>query len=467
MSTLEAQRSARSSNIFNLQAFVWDGVGGLVQRLAGVVFLLRIMGAAIAYGSQILLVHCMGASEYGIYIFVWTVLLIVGTCADLGLATASQRLIPEYSQHRSWELLRGFLSACLRLSIGTAFCCSVMIAATIKLCEPWLDPRTIVPLYVACATIPAFALTQTQSGISRSFDWVGLALAPTYVIRQLLLTAAILGLYLANVAVDASAAMLVSAASVWLTCVGAWIVVRRRLRNRVAPGARSYRFDVWLKIAWPIAVVELFFLLFSYVDVLMLKQFGSAEEVAIYYAASKTLALVPVVHFAISATATHRFSEYHAAGNAERLHHFLNVAIKLTFWPSIALVAGLLAAGNFILGLFGAEFVRGYTPMMILAVGLVARASVGPLERLLTVAGKWRACLFVHVAAFGLNLLLCVSLIPSAGMTGAAVASSVAMMAESVLLFIMAKKHLTVHGFIWRPNRLTGGQKPADLTDRS
>lgn len=459
MTSFEAQRPARPPNLFSLSAYtasIQTQVEGLIQRLAGFVFLIRLASAAIAYGSQILLVHCMGAADYGIYIFVWTVLLIVGACADFGLATAAQRLIPEYSQHRAWELLRGFLSGCFWFSTTMAFGFAGILAAGVKLLEPWLDPQTIVPLYIACATIPGFALAQTQSGVSRSFDWVGLALAPVFIIRQLLLTAAIIGLYLAGVEVNASTAMLASAAVVWLTCIGTSLVVRLRLRERVEPGPRSYRFDQWLKVAWPIAIVELFFLLFSYVDVLVLKQFAPAEDVAIYYAASKTLALVPVVHFAISATVTHRFSEYYSAGDLAQLDRFLRLAISLTFWPSLALMAALLAAGKPILGLFGSEFARGYTPMLILAVGLLARASVGPLERLLTVAGKWHACLFVHVGAFALNLLLCLWLIPSAGVAGAATASAVAMVAESILLFVMAKWQLNVHGFIWCRNQAGG-----------
>ena len=83
-------------------------------------------------------------------------------------------------------------------------------------------------------------------------------------------------------------------------------------------------------------MVEGFYLLLTNVDMLMLQQFRPPEEVAVYYAAAKTLALVAFVHFAVSAAVAHRFSEYHAADDRARLAAFLADSIRWTFWPSLA-----------------------------------------------------------------------------------------------------------------------------------
>ena len=65
----------------------------------------------------------------------------------------------------------------------------------------------------------------------------------------------------------------------------------------------------------------------------------------------------------------------------------------------------------------------------------MARASVGPVERLLNMLGEQRACAAVYAGAFVLNLVLCVVLIPRIGVDGAAVATATALIVESVLLF--------------------------------
>ena len=121
------------------------------------------------------------------------------------------------------------------------------------------------------------------------------------------------------------------------------------------------------------------------------------------------------------------------------------------FWASLAACAIMLAMGRPLLSLFGLRFVDGFQLMLILAAGLMARASVGPIERLLNMLGEQRACAVVYASAFAVNIALCVVLIPLFGVAGAAFAISGAMMLEAAMLFFVARARLGLHGFIWRP----------------
>ena len=51
--------------------------------------------------------------------------------------------------------------------------------------------------------------------------------------------------------------------------------------------------------------------------------------------------------------------------------------------------------------------------------------------------------------AFVLNLVLCIVLIPRIGVDGAAIATSTALIVESILLFFVTKRRLGFHVFIW------------------
>jgi O-antigen/teichoic acid export membrane protein len=79
----------------------------------------------------------------------------------------------------------------------------------------------------------------------------------------------------------------------------------------------------------------------------------------------------------------------------------------------------------------------------------LARSAVGPVERLLNMLGEQRICAAVYAAAFAINLVLCVVLIPRIGVEGAAVATSTALIVESILLFIVTRRRLGFHVFIW------------------
>ena len=145
----------------------------------------------------------------------------------------------------------------------------------------------------------------------------------------------------------------------------------------------------------------------------------------------------------------HRFSEYHVTKDHDRLKGILADSIRWTFWASLAASVVILAMGRPLLSLFGLRFVDGFHLMLILAAGLMARASVGPIERLLNMLGEQRACAAVYATAFVLNLVLCIVLIPRIGVDGAAVATSTALIVESILLFVVTKRRLGFHVFIW------------------
>jgi len=184
--------------------------------------------------------------------------------------------------------------------------------------------------------------------------------------------------------------------------------------------------------------------------VLVLKQFRPGDEVAYYYAAAKTLALVSFIYFSVSAAVAHRFSALHAAGDRDGLSALVAGAVRWTFWPSLAGIVLLLALGKPMLRLFGPAFESGYPLMFILSIGLLARASVGPAERVLNMLGQQRACARVYAAAFIMNLAGCLLLAPSFGAMGVAGSIASAIVAESVLLFLVAKRKLDLHLFIWK-----------------
>jgi hypothetical protein len=92
----------------------------IAQKVAGSAFLIRVVSAALVFGSQILFARWMGSFEFGIYVYVWAWVLVIGEFADLGLASAAQRFIPEYSNAKSIALLRGFIAGSRWLTVAAA-----------------------------------------------------------------------------------------------------------------------------------------------------------------------------------------------------------------------------------------------------------------------------------------------------------------------------------------------------------
>jgi O-antigen/teichoic acid export membrane protein len=417
----------------------------LTRRLAGTIFAIRVFSAALAYFSQILLARWMTGSDYGVYVYVWTWVLLLGSMMDFGISASAQKIIPEYRARGEHALLRGFLSGSRWISFAVSSIAAILLAGIVKLLSPWIDGSAIVPLYIGCVTLPPFVVANTQDGIARSHDWMQLGLMPQFIVRQSLIIGITAGIFAINLDLGATAAMAASAAAVWIAMIGQMVLLNRRLGGHVEPGPKAYDIGGWLSVSLPILMVEGFYLLLSYTDVLVLQQFRPSQEVGVYFAVVKTLALVSFIHYAMSATTAHRFAEYHALGEKDRLSAYVAHAIKWTFWPSLAATIVLLAFGKPLLWLFGPQFVIGYDIMFIAAIGLVVRAAVGPVERLLNMLGQQYICALAYALAFVLNVALCVGLVPRFGGHGAAAATSISLVFETVLLFFIARRRLGLH----------------------
>lgn len=417
----------------------------LTRRLAGTIFVIRVISAGLAYVSQVLLARWMGTSDYGVYVYVWTWVLLLGSMMDFGISASAQRIIPEYRASNEQALLRGFLSGSRWLTFAVSTLVSLGLAGIVGLLSPWIDPAEQLPLYIGCMTLPAFVVANTQDGIARSHDWMQLGLMPQFIIRQGLIIAITGAAFLLGYHLGAVAALAASAAAVWIAMTGQMLVLNRKLADHIEPGPSAYDIRGWLAVSLPILLVESFYLLLSYTDVLVLQQFRPSDEVGVYFAVVKTLALVSFIHYAMSATTAHRFAEYNASGDKARLSAYVAHAINWTFWPSLAATIVLLALGKPLLWLFGPQFVVGYDIMFVAAIGLVVRAAIGPVERLLNMLGQQKICALAYALAFVMNVVLCIALVPRYGGQGAAAATSISLTFETVLLFWIVRQRLGLH----------------------
>ena len=99
-----------------------DSDSRLAQLVAGKVFLVRVGSALLALASQVLLARWMGSFEFGIYIYAWTWVLMIGALSDMGLSSAARRFIPEYTEFRA---VRASTRVPLRLALARLRHCHV------------------------------------------------------------------------------------------------------------------------------------------------------------------------------------------------------------------------------------------------------------------------------------------------------------------------------------------------------
>ena len=216
-----------------------------------------------------------------------------------------------------------------------------------------------MPFYLACVALPFYASTFMLDGIARSYDWINVALLPPYVMRPLLLIAGVAAARAAGISHRRHHGHgRAGAGDLVLRAVPTFHGRAAARHGGPARRARPSRRGVWLNTALPIVLVWGMYTLLTSTDVLVLKQFRPAAEVAHYYAAAKTLALISIIHFAVAAATAHRFTAYHVAGDRagldgfRRRHGALGVLAVARRLPADA------ALGRPVLSLFGAGLWR-------------------------------------------------------------------------------------------------------------
>jgi O-antigen/teichoic acid export membrane protein len=414
------------------------------KRMALVAFAIRIGSAALAFVSQVVLARLMGEFEYGIFVFVWVLIVMCGNLSCLGFPTAIIRFLPEYSSQGANDLIRGLTSTARRFALASAASLAIIGMGALYLCSGVIENYYVMPIFLGLFIMPMIALGDILDGTARANHWPVMALSPTFLIRPTLILAFMLAAILAGAPHTAITAISAALCATFVTTLAQYLAVTARLRRHYTPSPKTISFSTWLAVAYPIFLIEGAGYLLTNSDVIVVGIFLPPEKIAIYFAAAKTMALVHFVSFSVRAAAGPRFSAIIAEGDRAKLAAFATDATRWTFWPALGVGLVALAAGQFLLSLFGAAFAAGHIVMAILLAGILVRALVGPGEMLLMMAGRQNLCAWLYAVTLAVSVGLNLFLIPRFGIEGAAIATASAMAVEALLLHIAARRSLGI-----------------------
>lgn len=442
---------ARLSSL--LTALKKDGDNEVAGRNAIFAFLIRVLSAGVAYLSQIVLARWMGSYEYGIFAYVWVWLLLLGGISTLGLNTAVIRFIPEYTEKADLSRLRGILfqSRLITLIVSTTLMCSALLL--LYLFKNHIENYYLLPGLLVLICLPAYAMTDLHDSMARGYSWMNLALIPPFLLRPLLLLVVMAAGWAYGLPMTAVTAITAAVIATWITSIIQLVFLYPRIRRELPRGDHKHETRMWLTVAFPILLMESFVLFLQNTDVLVLSIYNPPTDVAMYYAALKTINLITFVHFAVSNAVANRFSAYEARGDKKLLAAMIRQSVNWTFWPSLAAAVLLLIVGKPLLWLFGPEFTAAYSVMCILAVGLVIKSMFGPAEYVLNMLGEQKLCAGVLFMTAMINIVLNFMLIPHYGLNGAATATAVSLTMAALLFFIAIKLRLNINIFAFSADK--------------
>lgn len=197
-----------------------------------------------------------------------------------------------------------------------------------------------------------------------------------------------------------------------------------------------------LEQSLPLAPIVIVSFLMLWIDAILVAAFLPNEDVALYGSAVRVAFVCGIFLTALEATIYPRLIKIRD-NNPERLKRF--------FWQGTLLVAGVLGSfvlcvgflGEFILGIFGPQYVAAIYALLILLAAQFIRALSLPFSLMFIAEKQAETLNRVLYLALAINILANIILIPQFGIEGSAGASLLANLALTggVVLFF-AKKRL-------------------------
>ena len=407
---------------------------------AATALVVRVLAAALAYFVQVFLARMLHLADYGLYVTLWTWLIVVNHITVLGFSESSLRFLPRYTERKQYDWAMGFLHTGFKVVTFGSVLLAAIGFSIIYSFAGLIPAHYLLPIMVIAIGLPITSLELYLEGVSRSFGWYLLTMVPGYVLRPLLIAAGVWLAYLSGHMPDAATVLAIAIAITTVTVVVQTLVIRGRIRRKFGVVAPKGSGKLWVLASLPLVLAMSVEELYLWSDILILGFLVPPEEISVYFAAQRSMALAAFVQYAFMMVSAREFSVASAMRDKKELQRRISSATRWTFWLTVPAVLVTLAAGYPLLWLFGPEFLNGYPIMFVLGLGFVIRASVGQAQDLLIVLGHQKVNVTVSAGGVLFNILLSLMLVPYFGILGAAIATTLTYLIRSVIFTIVLKK---------------------------
>jgi hypothetical protein len=321
---------------------------------AAIAFAIRVGSAGLVFLLQVFLARMMDLGDYGSYVTAWTWLVMLGAFAPLGIAESAVRFLPRYRARGRHGSARAFF----RFGLRTVLLASLLIAGIaviLAMAGDWLDNRVGLMILMIAAGLPFLATQNFLEGVARAHGWYRLTSVPIYLLRPLIIIGGCAAFYATGAALDLPTVSLVVVAAMALVCIGLLVAVSRAMSREPqadSPDAITGSRRVWFKASVPLMLVSGVEDLLIYSDVLVLGILLDPDQVSIYFAAARALALANFVYYAFYFVSARGFSISNALADREKLQEAVWATTRATFWFTALAVAATLVAGPWLLAAF-------------------------------------------------------------------------------------------------------------------
>lgn len=439
---------------------------------SGIVFFCRVAGAFITFISQILMARWMGAEQLGIYVYSFSIAMLLSTIASLGLPAASLQFISQYLASNKTSFINGYLrysrkviafSSLVVVLISCIYLIIISISlniiplsiqengASLKI-EMFIEnsmSNYFMPVLIGILCIPVIAFFRFHDRVAHAFSWFTLSFLPSMTLRPLFFLIVLYSVWITTGGLTAKSAMIIQFIIIFVISILHLLRLRSKIKNRVNNNQYQYACSMWVRASIPLLLITVFTQYFPELSIIMIGGDLEPEKLAIFNASYRTALLIGFVSNSISAAIVPKASQFHASGDKEGLQYYIRKASQLNFLIATIGIIFFALYGKFILQLFGEQFISGYPSLLILAAAQLFLAGIGPVAILLNITGHQNQCLFAFGVSIIIGVILEYYLVQYYGLIGAGGMVFLVSVFWSIWLHFLVKRFLGIHSSIF------------------
>ena len=383
--------------------------------------------AVASFALNWLIARRFGASGVGLFGVAQTTALMGSTLALMGLEYVTVRQVAKLLKLGLSGEARRTLFAALR---QTALTSLALAGGLFLFSDPFarvvLEQGDVARfLAVMAFAIPIVALAKIASAALRGS---GQVLASQSIDGPIGtgLTAAVLGILVwTGGARDPLLPAILYVAFGLLATSVAWLLLLREVR-RWNPS--SGPAPTLIRMGVPILAIAMSQMFVDWFALLVLTAQGDPAQAGLFRIAYQVVSVLNLLNVASEGILAPVIAQEHATGNRARIAVVMARTSALLVTLASPLLLVCFFAPQWILGLFGPEFIGAALALRILAVGQLVNLALGPIGGVLVMTHNERWSLAYGIAAALMCAGLCLWLIPLYGTTGAAIAVTSALL---------------------------------------
>lgn len=421
-------------------------------------FLIQIAALVIGFGSSWLLAKLIGAEGYGVYTYVFSWVTLLSGIAWLGFDDLLIRDVAVYRSKKKLGLLKGLLQTAListaiaaivltLFAYGSLEALSYLQTSTnslfdISFLSDSSKKQALLIAFVAILPMTLMLVLQFALVGAKEIVWGQIA---EKLFKPIAFLLSVLAIYFyCGKQITAIEVITANVAIIIAACLLAYFFFRQKLLLPYQNEKARYQQKIWWSAAIAFALVNTLNLVYIKADLVMLGTIAGAESVGIYSIASKFSELLRFFLAIVYLVVSPMIADLYAAGKLQELQKLATQSARGVLLLSLPMVAVFWFFGEWILGLFGLEFVAGYHALLILCVGQLFNLACGIGANLLMMTGYERATFGGLLLSTVVNISFNVLLIPSMGMNGAAIATVMGVVVWNVILMVLVWRKLGI-----------------------